>query len=103
MSSVENLSEDRRRTLLSKLIKGGDLDGLGNEFALTVPKRMTVQFQCPNCDKEFSNRLMTKDMEGMRKYVRCPECKKKAYLSDIGAPKEAARISEDPLGDFFEN
>lgn len=101
MSAVEDLTEDRRRTLLSKLVKGGDLEGLGDEYALAIPKRMTVQFQCPNCEKDFSNRLMTKDMGGMRKYVRCPECGKKAFLADIGTPKDAARISLEGMEEFF--
>ena len=100
-TTLEDLTEDRRRTLLSKLVKGGVIKDLGEEYALVIPNRMTVQFQCPNCDKDFSNRLMTKDMKGMRKYVTCPDCKKKAYLDNIGAPKEATRVSLEGLDQYY--
>lgn len=99
--TISDLDEDRRRTLLSRLIKGGDLKGLGEEYQLTIPNRMTVSFTCPSCLKDFSNRLMTKDMQGMKKYVTCPECKKKAYLDNIAAPKDAARVELEGLEQFI--
>jgi DNA-directed RNA polymerase subunit RPC12/RpoP len=100
LSPVESLSDDRRRSLLSRLIKGEDLTSLGKDFDLVVPKRITVEYNCPSCGNDFKSRVMTGDMKGMSKYISCPDCRKSSYLNNIGVSQETTRIDPEGLDIF---
>ena len=100
--TLEKLTDDKRRTILSRLIKHGVTEELGKEFDITIPSRITVRFHCPKCRNPFSNRLMACDIQNMRKYINCPDCKSKAFLENIGAPKEATRLSKGWSNHFDE-
>ncbi len=83
MPTIDELETFRLKGLTNKLLAGEPIENLVDEFQVAIPPAMTLKFICPNCTEEFPIRVITKDMDSVNRYIKCPHCRQSSYLSTI--------------------
>jgi len=102
MTTIDELETFRLKGLTNKLLAGESITSLAEEFEVVIPPTMTLKFVCASCQGEFPMRVITKDMEYIHRYIKCPHCRQSSYLSSIQTVGKEQKEMDDLLSIFGE-
>jgi len=101
--NVEYLDMVDRKNLLNRLINGVSPELLEEEYCVNIPNVVTAYYSCPHCQKDFPIKLITQDISRNTRFVRCPNCRTKSFITTLQKSTNVVTRKRATIDDFFTN